>query len=212
METPNTVVKRIGRLVAGLLAFAFGYVVLRPLLQGDPVDAARAKLAAVEAAAARDSTRPPTEAFAAAARESGDDYISSATTEVQRRNRAADMYWGYYYRQTRGYPGYCRNQNVDLASWTKAAISANRDTHAAAIQVYALAGTDTAALFARLPEILKATISKELEGLAKERDETPAALCQYLDSNAAELSIVGAFEKQVPLAFDALMHRSTRGR
>ncbi len=212
METHNTVVKRIGRFVAGLLAFAIGYAVLRPLLQGDPVDAARAKLAAVEAAAARDSTRPPAEAFASAARESGEDYISSASTEVQRRNRAADMYWGYYYRQTRGYPDYCRNQNVDLASWTSAAISANRDAHAAAIQVYALAGTDTAALFARLPAVLQGTISKELDGLAKERDETMAAVCQYLDSNAAELSIVGTFEKQAPSAFAALMQRSTRQR
>lgn len=197
---------------ASVLAFVLGYVFLRPMLSGDPIETARARIAAVEQAAAMDSSESTSDAVAKAMRADGENYLTSAPNESRRQSRAADMYWGYYYRKIRGMPEYCSAYGVQLAGWISALASVNMPTHQVALAVYASTGTDTTSLFDRIDPLVKEQVAKELSAIADEENISIADVCRYLDQDSEELAKMSSFKEQMPAAFEVLARHASAVR
>jgi hypothetical protein len=112
-----------------------------------------------------------------------------ATQSVTKQaNTAADMFWGFYWMNTKARVAYCAQRGVDLTPFTTAFAKEHGSELARATAIYAAAGVD--------PEVNLPMVQAELsKGVAQDMiDVTTGAqvpldqACALFNENAAELA------------------------
>lgn len=206
--------KDITRLILGVLilvlALAAAKTGLQTYREHRAVAAADQKLEQLQAQA---QARHPGEPAALALKK---EASASATAQLQgeadasKRDRsAADMFWGYYFMNTRNRPEYCRTKGVDIHSFVAAFEAANADEVRAARAIYRRAGADENQTYRVSESLLDQVLRQDMREAAISNGISEAEVCQVIEAHADALVARMKLSQVQPLVY-ATLHAADR--
>lgn len=138
---------------------------------------------------------PATDAMKAVAAERATASMASQAPE-KRRKSAADMFFGFYYLNTRSRVDYCRTRGVDLAPFADAFAAAHRTELSRATAIYANAGSDPDAIMPIVQTQLASVVEQDMKDVALGAQVPLDQSCALFNANA------GFFAEKIALTPD----------
>jgi hypothetical protein len=198
------------RVLVFVLAFAAAKIGLQTYREHRAVADAAQKLEQLQAQA--ESRHPGESATLALKKEAA----ASAATELQRapnasaRERsAADMFWGYYFLNTRSRPEYCRARGVDIHAFVAAFAAANADELRAARAIYRRAGADENDTYRLSASLLDKVLQQDMREAATSNHLSEIEVCQVIEDHADALVARLQLSKAQPTVY-ATLHAADR--
>lgn len=109
-------------------------------------------------------------------------------TGDQQANTAADMFWGFYWVNTKARVDYCTQRGVDLAPFTAAFEKEHGAELARAKAVYSAAGVDPEVTLPNvLPQLAK-TVEQDMKDVTSGAQVPLDQACGFFNENAAQLA------------------------
>lgn len=106
----------------------------------------------------------------------------------QQIKTAADMFWGFYYMNTRARAAYCQRHGVNLSQFTTAFTSEHREELARAQAVYSRAGIDSERLLPKLMPALTSMVEQDMKDVAAGAQVPLDKACDLFNEKAQQLS------------------------
>ncbi len=124
---------------------------------------------------------------------------------AKRARIAADVFWGYYYLNTRARRDFCQEKGVDITKFTRAINGTQLDALNKARAIYAKAGADEFKLYESMQAELKTMVAQDQAYVAEQTRQSVAESCQWAAIHADKLAEMMDFAKLQPEVYKALM-------
>ncbi len=202
------------RLILRVLAFALAFVAAKTGLQAyrehRAVASAGQKLEQLQAQArARHPGEPASLALKKEALESATAQLQSEADASKRDRSAADMFWGYYFLNTRKRPEFCRTKGIDIHSFVAAFEAANADELRAARAIYRRAGADENDTYRLSESLLDKLLQQDMREAATSNRISETEVCQVIEDHADALVARMKLSQVQPLVY-ATLHAADR--
>lgn len=130
---------------------------------------------------------PKSEAIARYARENAGQQLASKSGAA-RDASAAQMFYGFYYMNTRGRAEWCRRQGADLSQWQSTFSRIYAREKAAADGIFARAGQDPEKMVGMITESLAGYVDSDMREIASESNAPLDQVCPMLNQNAEQVA------------------------
>lgn len=107
---------------------------------------------------------------------------------AQRANSAADMFFGFYYLNTRGRVAYCQQRGVDLAPFVAAFDQVHGDELARARAIYARRGSQPETVLTTLMPAFASFVEQDMKDVTSGAKAPLDAACGLFNDNARTLA------------------------
>lgn len=108
----------------------------------------------------------------------------ASQTPDQQANTAADMFWGFYYMNTKARTRYCAQRGVDLSPFVSAFTKEHSELFSKASAVYARAGINTEKYLPVLMETLANTVEQDMKDVTTGAQVPLDQACSLFNDNA----------------------------
>jgi hypothetical protein len=170
--------------VVGLATF-YGLQYLRQRNEEPTKEAVAAVVSSMRAEAEKQHPEmAPTDALKQVASERAAKQLASEST-LEQSNTASDMFWGFYWANTKVRPEYCASRGVDLTGFIQAFDRIHGVERDQAAGIYAARGVDAekAVLPIILPELRK-VIAQDMKDIAAGANAPEDQACALVAANA----------------------------
>jgi hypothetical protein len=124
-----------------------------------------------------------TDAFKQLASEHTAKKLASQTAD-QQANTAADIFWGFYYMNTKVRTQYCAQRGIDLSPFVAAFTKEHSDAFAKASAVYALAGLSTEKYLPIIMEASAKGVEQDMKDVTTGAQVPLDQACSLFNENA----------------------------
>lgn len=185
----NKIAKGALGLVVALLAFYGVRALKQQTMSREPTGAEIAqKMDELRAQAEREHpTMAKSDALKQVASDESAKKLKTQTAQ-QRVNTAADMFWGFYFMNTKARADYCAQRGVDLAQFTQAFEKEHASELARAKIVYANAGIDPDALAKQLGAEFEKSIDQDMKDVTTGAQIPLEQACGWFNDNAEQIA------------------------
>lgn len=129
---------------------------------------------------------PKTEAIARYARENAGQQLAGKSGTA-RDASAAQMFYGFYYMNTRSREAWCRQRGADLGPWVSAFSRAYSREKAAADAIFRRAGQEPDRIVAMITDSLSGYVDDDMRQIATGANASLDDVCPLLNENAEQL-------------------------
>ena len=197
------------RIIIGAVALIAGFVIVQRFLhQARAHDAKVDANRAIEQALSNGVKNRPDLPVPAAQRQGLADQMSADLNAEQdpakRARMAAEMFWGFYYLNTRARYDYCKEKGVDIVKFTRAFSGAHIDALNKARAIYAKAGANEYKLYDDMQRELKRMVVADQMQLANMNGQSVEESCEWTAKNADKLVDALDFTKMQPEVYKVL--------
>lgn len=133
-------------------------------------------------AAKRYPNMPQTDAIKAVAQEMAAKQLSATGDADQKKKRAAQMFFGYYFVNTKARVKYCRDRGTDLTPFVNAFAAANRTEYDRARQIL---GGEPESMFEPLAQQFAIGIEQDMKDVATGAGMPVEQTCPLFNEHAA---------------------------
>jgi hypothetical protein len=130
---------------------------------------------------------PRSEALARYAREHAGQQLSGKTGD-DRDASAAQMFYGFYYMNTRSREAWCRQRGADLSTWVATFNRTYAREKAAADAIFARAGRQPEQMVTMVTDSLSEYVDKDMRDIATSANAPLDQVCPMLNQNAEQLA------------------------
>lgn len=109
-------------------------------------------------------------------------------TGTQQANTAADMFWGFYWANTKARVDYCAQRGVDLTPFTTAFTNEHGSELARATAVYAAAGVEPETQLPKVMPELRKVIEQDMIDVTTGAEVPLDQACALFNDNAEQLA------------------------
>lgn len=102
-----------------------------------------------------------------------DKTLQSAGTQLEKSNDAADMFFGYYWLNTRSRAAYCQEQGIDISVFTTSFADAHSSEHMRASEIYKNAGVDEETIWSPIKQTSYKMAADIMQDIAQTYELTP---------------------------------------
>jgi len=131
--------------------------------------------------------------------------LANTKSEREKINRAADMFFGYYFINTRSRNAFCGKRGIDISSFVKLFSALNDQEFKKAKLIYKQAGKNEEKLWSKIESIQYRIVSQDMQDTANFYQITLDDACRFLAKNAADVVPAMRLSKTLPDAHKALM-------
>lgn len=129
---------------------------------------------------------PRSEAIARYARENAGRQLAGKSGD-ERDASAAQMFYGFYYMNTRSRQAWCRARGADLGPWVATFSRAYSREKAAADAILARSGKNADQIVTMITDSLSAYVDKDMQEIALGANAPLDEVCPLLNQNAEQL-------------------------
>jgi HD-GYP domain-containing protein (c-di-GMP phosphodiesterase class II) len=201
---------KLAQRIAGVVAFVVAFVGVRQLISYYRLQTAASKATSTMEKLRTDAARshpelPAEEALMKQGLSETERTLASKPTLEGKAQAAADMFWGYYWINTRSRASLCETLRVNLGKFVSEMERVNASELAQAHRLYERSSITEDQLWSAMRPAFEKQIVAEMDATAKQYGLSIPELCKRLDDNAA--SVVGemTFSKRNPPADKALL-------
>jgi len=130
--------------------------------------------------------------------------LTSETDELKRTNIAADMFWGFFFLNTRERPEFCREQGVDIQPFVKAFELAHKNEIAKARSIYARASVDEKTLHTAMKPQIRKALFQDMNDIATSTKSSLKEVCQVFSEKTDAIAQEMHISKVQPMVFKVL--------
>lgn len=116
--------------------------------------------------------------------EKGTAILASVKDDKARAQKAADMFWGYYFLNARARPEYCREQGVDIQRFVNAFEHVHTNEVREARLVYARSAGDENEMYSLLHAALQKAVVQDMSDVISTRNISASEACTLFSENA----------------------------
>jgi hypothetical protein len=136
--------------------------------------------------------------------ERASEKLTSETDELKRTNRAADMFWGFFFINAIERPEFCREQGVDIQPFVKAFELAHENEIAKARSIYARVSVDETKLYTAMKPQMRKALVQDMTDTATSIKSSVKEVCHAFSENADAIAQEMHLSKVQPVVFKVL--------
>lgn len=196
----------LGGIAAFAAAFSVMYYAFAEYREYRAADALDATLSSLRVEAGKDyPDDPQSVAMQKKALEMSEDALDDASTAGDRRDTAADQFFGFYFINVRTRRAFCADVGVDIGPFVEEFARAHADELAAARRVYSARGIDEDDMWALAEESTRPFLVQDMEDTSSMYGLTYEQVCELYNNAAAEIVAEINLAKTAPKIRQALM-------
>jgi hypothetical protein len=130
--------------------------------------------------------------------------LTSETDDLKRTNAAADMFWGFFFINTRARHQFCQEQGVDLQPFVQVFEHAHKNEITKARSIYARASMNEEKLYSLIKSEARQMVVQDMNDIAASNKFSIKEGCQMLSDNANAFVQEMHISKVHPMVFKAL--------
>lgn len=147
----------------------------------------------------------PVEAFRDEAIEKSAESLANKTGD-RKLNAAADMYWGFYFVNTRSRSEFCKGHGVDISNFSKVFSDMHQNETLKARLIYAkFSKISEEQLYQKMQSLLFKTVTEDMQAISSQYKISFPQACQVLDEHAKEIVADMLISKTQPAVSNVLM-------
>ena len=182
------VAKNLLSLAAAVLVFFVAKYAVMGFQGRDPVATTSNTYEQMEAnAVASRPDLPKSIAVREEAREQAQGVLSGSPTVAQRERNAADIFWSFYFLNTRARAAYCTERGVDIAPFVAAFSKAHAMELGKAKAIYRRDGASEDAQYRQGESVAAHVVADDMKGVAGLQGMSEAEACQLFADRADEV-------------------------
>jgi hypothetical protein len=134
-----------------------------------------------------------------------DELMKSAPDDKTRRLKAAAIFYGYYFINTRGRVDFCNEQSTSIQPFVTAFEQNNKMEHEAARSILKDSGIDEEQIYATIKPQMRSMVETDMNYIATTGKTNAKGACELIAAKADTLADTVRLSKMQPAVYQVLM-------